>query len=119
MGKIHVVARDEFEVENLEEVREKLHKLGLSIFELVSAMRGQTYMGEMQRPFYVFSYDASDPEDGYVATPEFYIDSDDYHEGDRPINWTWTDGDQYLENWKLLVSLRKDPWNGVDRITPG
>jgi hypothetical protein len=111
MGKLQVVTRDEFEVDNLEEVKERLEAYNLHLFDLIGNIRSALQVGEFN-PFYVLVVDNSDPENGYVDCPDFYLTQDQGDHGSvvyGPISWKWTDGDQYIENWKQIhkVSLDK------------
>jgi hypothetical protein len=119
MGKLRVITRDEYEIENLDEVKERLHSYNLVLFDLIGNLRSSIEAGEFG-PFYVLMMDASDPQDGYVAAPVFYLSQDTDDHGDvvyGPIKWEWTDGDQFIENWKdgdlvnkdvRMVNLEKD-----------
>lgn len=97
MAKITIVTRDEFEVENLDEVSEVLPQYyQLDRFDLLNAMRAQVAVkGEL----FVYMHDASNPSEGVVEAPEFYLDTHDDTQSPTwgPIRWKWTDGSQVLE----------------------
>ena len=92
MAKWEHNVRIELDIEDLDGFRDALAQFNIPESATVDTMLGLVYMEE-QDDLYIFqSPDGSDPEDGYVDAPEFYLgkweDGDKEHEVAGPFTWT-------------------------------